>query len=191
MPYKIISVVKLRKIIFLTGNPGIGKTTVLMKTVEELKKKGFSVGGIISREVREDGLRVGFKIFDLYTGKEGWLAHVKQVAGPTIGKYKVCLADLESIGAKAILNASTKASIVVIDEVGPMELFSQSFKDAIRAALKSDKRIIGIIHYKASDPIIAEIKKRGDSEVIEVSLHNRETLPELIVRDISESLSKN
>jgi len=52
----------LKKIFFLTGRPGIGKTTVLLRIVEKLKKEGLKVDGLISREVREDGARVGFKI---------------------------------------------------------------------------------------------------------------------------------
>jgi nucleoside-triphosphatase len=184
-------VVNLRKIIFLTGYPGVGKTTVLLRALDELRKEGFSIGGATSREAREDGLRVGFKIADLGTGKEGWLAHVKQQRGPKIGKYGVCLEDLESIGVIAILNAVKNADIIIIDEVGPMELLSQAFKDAVYEALNSGKTVLGTIHYRAADPLIVAIKKRKDAAIIEVTQENRDKLVGLIVQQISESLMKS
>ena len=118
----------MKRAFFLTGRPGIGKTTVLLRIVEELKKRDLKIGGLISQEIRRAGTRVGFKIIDLDSGREGWLAHVRQPVGPKVGKYRVCMKDLESIGVDAILRALREADIVVIDEIGPMELFSQLFQ---------------------------------------------------------------
>ena len=171
---------------FLTGRPGVGKTTVLLKIIEELKKQGFRVGGLVSREVREDGSRVGFKVIDLEDGREGWLAHIRQSVGPRIGKYRVCMSDLESIGVEAILKAARKADVVVIDEVGPMELFSQSFKRAVSEALESGKIVLGTIHYRIKDSFISEIKERRGVVIFEVTRENREALPEIIIRKIRE-----
>jgi len=181
----------MKRIIFLTGQPGVGKTTVLLKAIEELRAKGFNIGGMISQEAREGGSRVGFKIIDLDTKREGWLAHIRQKKGPTMGKYRVCLEDLESIGVKAIFNAYEKADITVIDEVGPMELFSQAFKEAVAEALKNGKTVLGIIHYRARDSFIATIKNREDVTIIEVTKNNRDSLPKLIVQNISESLRRS
>ena len=50
-----------KRVLLLTGNPGVGKTTVLIKTVDALKAKGYSVGGMISREAREGNVRMGLK----------------------------------------------------------------------------------------------------------------------------------
>ena len=57
--------------IFLTGSPGVGKTTVLRKTVEELRRNNILVAGMITEEVKEHGMRVGFKVTDILTGNEG------------------------------------------------------------------------------------------------------------------------
>jgi nucleoside-triphosphatase len=94
-----------KRVLLLTGNPGVGKTTVLMKTVSALKEKGYCVGGMLSREAREGGMRVGFEILDLSSGRRGWLAHVKHKAGPQVGKYRVNIKDLDSIGAQAVTYA--------------------------------------------------------------------------------------
>src|SRR5665647_549633 len=121
----------MTRILILTGAPGVGKTTVLTKTVDGLKMKGVRVGGMITREVRENNVRVGFEILDLTNNKHGWLAHINGQGSPQVGKYHVNLNDLENIGAAAIAQAIEKCEVIAIDEIGPMELFSQKFKQAV------------------------------------------------------------
>ena len=118
-------------------------------------------------------MRVGFEIIDLTNGKHGWLAHVNQKSGPQVGKYHVNLEDLESIGAKAITEATEKCSVIAIDEIGPMELFSQKFKQAVAAALESGKPVLAVVHAKANDPLITETKQRDDAELFNITLDNR------------------
>jgi len=166
----------LKRVLILTGAPGIGKTTVLIKTVEALKAKGVNVGGMISREVREGNVRVGFEIIDLTNNKQGCLANVKQKDGPQIGKYHVNLEDLEDIGVTAITEAVEKCAVVAIDEIGPMELFSEKFKEAVKKALASSKVVLAVVHAKARDPLIYEAKQRDDAEIFTVTLDNRDSL---------------
>jgi len=170
-----------KRVLLLTGNPGVGKTTVLTKTVNALKAKGCTVGGMISREVREGGTRVGFEILDMNSGRRGWLAHVNQKNGPQVGKYRVNIEDLNSIGAEAVLAAVENCDVIAIDEIGPMELFSEKFKEATRKALESRKLVVAVVHWKAHDSLIIEARKRGDAELITVTYENREKLPDTTV----------
>jgi nucleoside-triphosphatase len=169
-----------KRILLLTGSPGVGKTTVLMKTVNALKESGYKVGGMISREIREGGTRVGFEILDLQSSKRGWLAHVNQKSGPRVGKYRVNIEDLTAIGARAILDAVENCDVIAIDEIGPMELFSEKFREAVRKALESRRLVIAIIHWKAQDVLISEARKREDAEIITVTYENREKLHEQV-----------
>jgi nucleoside-triphosphatase len=171
----------LKRVLLLTGNPGVGKTTVLMKTVDALKGSGYRVGGMISREVREGGTRVGFEILDLHGSKRGWLAHVNQKSGPQVGKYRVNIEDLNTIGAQAIVDAVENCEIIAIDEIGPMELFSEKFKEAAWKVLESRKLVVAIVHFKAKDVLISEARKREDTEIITVTYENREKLHEVMV----------
>jgi len=180
----------LTHIVFITGQPGIGKTSVLLNAIETLKKRGYRVGGMVSREVRERGVRVGFEIVDIYTGQRGWLAHVNQPKGPQVSKYRVNLGDLKTIGAHSILNAIHKADVVAIDEIGPMELFSPDFKEAVVKALESNKPLLGTIHHKAQDALINTIKTRKDTEILKVTYENRNTLHNLIIDKILQFLPK-
>jgi nucleoside-triphosphatase len=171
-----------KRVLLLTGNPGVGKTTVLSKTVNALKEKGYCVGGMISREAREGGIRVGFEILDLNSGRRGWLAHLNQREGPQVGKYHVNMEDLNSVGVKAIADAVEQCAIIAIDEIGPMELFSEKFKEATRKALEGNKPVVAVVHWKTHDKLINEAKSRHDSEIFTVTQQNRDKLPEIITQ---------
>jgi nucleoside-triphosphatase len=168
--------------LLLTGVPGVGKTTVLIKAVDALKAHGVSVGGMISREAREGNVRIGFEIMDLTNNKHGWLAHISQKSGPQVGKYHVNLEDLDNIGAQAIMQALEKCDAIAIDEIGPMELFSQKFKQAVKQALESKKLVLAVVHGKARDPLINDAKQREDAETFTVTLANRDMLAEEITK---------
>lgn len=114
-----------KRLLLVTGSPGVGKTTVLLRVIEALKSKGYGVGGILSREVRSDGSRIGFEVQDLNSGRKGWLASINQQQGPQVGRYRVNLEDLNGVGVKAIGEANQSSDVVVVDEIGPMELFSE------------------------------------------------------------------
>ncbi|MGQ9551581.1 MAG: NTPase [Candidatus Bathycorpusculaceae bacterium] len=176
-----------KRILLLTGNPGVGKTTVLLKTVETLRDMGFSVGGMLSREVREGGVRVGFEILDLMSSRSGWLAHVNQESGPRVGKYRVNLEDLNTVGAEAIFAAVEDCDVIAIDEIGPMELFSEKFKQAVRTAVGSAKNVIAVVHWKAEDRLLEEVKGRGDAEMYVVSYENRENLHKVVAKKLLET----
>ena len=178
-----------KRVLLLTGTPGVGKTTVVFKTVEALKAESVSVGGMISREAREGNVRIGFEIIDLSSKKHGWLAHVNQTSGPQVGKYHVNLEDLEKIGAKSIIEAVKKCSVVAIDEIGPMELYSQMFNQAVEQALMSKKLVFAVVHAKTQDPLISLTKQRDDAAIFVVTLANRDSLPQQLAKYALEILS--
>jgi nucleoside-triphosphatase len=175
-----------KRLLFITGSPGIGKTTVLLRVVEALRALGYSVGGMISREVREGGIRVGFEVLDLATNKTGWLAHVNQKIGPKVGKYRVNLEDLNRIGVYAIIYATENLNVIAIDEIGPMELYSEKFKEAVEKAVESGKLVVGTVHWKAKDKLINWIKAREDAEIFNVTYENRDKLHEAIIERIKK-----
>ena len=177
-----------KRVLLLTGSPGIGKTTVLLKVVEALKDKGYSVGGMVSREVRSCGMRIGFEILDLSSSRRGWLAHVNQKVRPQVGKYRVNLEDLDAVGAEAILKAIRECDVIAIDEIGPMELSSEKFKLAVGKAFGSNKLVIGVVHWKARHKLIDDAKAMEDAEIYTVTYENRDKIHEKIVEKAIECL---
>jgi len=180
----------LKRLIFVTGPPGVGKTSVLLRSVNGLKNRGYKIGGMISRDVREGGIRVGFEIMDFSTRQRGWLAHTNQPTGPKISKYRVNLTDLDAIGVSSILDAIRNANIIIVDEIGPMELSSSAFREAVVEAVESNKPVLGTIHFGLRNPLINSVKTREDAEIFEVTYENRETLHNFIIDKVVQSLQK-
>lgn len=172
----------------VTGAPGCGKSTMIQRTVEILERAGFKAGGIYCPEIRVAGKRVGFKIIDIGSGKEGILAHIDQPVGPMVSRYKVNLHDLENIGVPAIERAIREADFVVIDEIAPMEGFSEKFVRAVGAVLDSQKPLLAAIHQKTTSGFIGETKARRDVLIFEVKRDTVETLPSRLATMIREAI---
>jgi nucleoside-triphosphatase len=179
---------ELKRILLLSGIPGVGKTTVLVRVVEGLKSKDYSVGGMLSREVRSSGSRVGFEILSLRDNQRGWLARVDQKEGPQVGKYHVNLFDFDRVGVAAIAEAVDNYEVIVVDEIGPMELFSDSFKETVTRAFQSKKLVIATVHWRERGFMTSALDKINDVQWFEVSMNNRERLHELILKEASDFL---
>lgn len=163
------------KNIFITGKPGCGKTNLIMEILKELN---LDAGGFYTQEIREQGIRKGFKIITL-DEKEGILAHVNIKSPYRVSKYKVNIKDLEEIGVKSILDALRENKIIVIDEVAKMELFSEKFEKAVITALDSKNKVLGTIMLKPN-PFCDEIKKRQDTKIFYLTKENKKTVKEEI-----------
>ena len=170
-----------RRIWLVTGDPGVGKTTLISKVIYAVKSNGFTVGGILTKERKEKGERTGFDILDVASMRSGTLASIHQMEGPKIGKYKVNLKDLAEIGAKAIDYALSNSDLVICDEIGPMEMFSPELRRAISRLMHSSKVVLGSVHKRLVDPLIEEIKADPNVQVVEITPENMETEQEEIV----------
>lgn len=178
-------------IIVITGRPGIGKTTVFTKIVENVRRYGFVVGGIVCPEVRVNNVRVGFKIVNLMSGEEGWLAKQSINCRPElrVSKYCIEVRDVLSVGVKALTDAIASADIICIDEVGPMELRVKELRNAIVNALRSSKNVLAVIHWRLDDRGIVELVKSAIK--YEVNIGNRDILPNIISDILLRSLSSS
>ena len=169
----------------ITGKPGIGKSTIIREVIRSLKAEGIAVDGMLTSDIHDKvGRRVGFSIEDISTGEKGILAHVHlHQSSPEVkvGKYTVNLTDLDAIGAHSITNALTQFEprIIIIDEIGPMELKSRRFIDAVEAALKSDKHLIVSVHQRSAHELVRHIK--STFEILEVTAENRDELAAVII----------
>ncbi|MEM2883272.1 MAG: NTPase [Nitrososphaerales archaeon] len=172
----------VKRIWLLTGEPGSGKTTAIMKIVNTVRAKGYSIGGVVSLEKRVKGVRMGFDIVDLLSGNRVLLASVEQKMGPRVGKYRVNLKGLSDLAAKALIEAAQRCDLIVCDEIGPMEMASPEFRKAVKEAVSSGKPIIGVIHKHLRDPLADELRASEDVEVVEIDLYNSDE----IVSKISE-----
>ena len=162
--------------IAITGRPGVGKTTLIEQLVAKLP---LTCGGMITREVRKCGHRVGFSILDIETGQCGLLAHKHHRNGPIVGRYTVDIETVERIGIAAVRQAIQTCDVVVIDEIAPMELCAPGFASAVEEALQSDRGLIISTHAHADHPLAH--RARQELELFRVKLGNRDRLLDLLL----------
>jgi len=135
--------------IFITGPPRSGKTTLVMEALSRLKKFPHAYAGFITPEVRAGGERVGFDVLLLPSSESIVLARKDRITGSSMkhGSYwlnpdagkKISLFLRETI-------ENPEVSLLVIDEIGPMELAFREFEGAVLEAISSSKSIIATFH---------------------------------------------
>jgi nucleoside-triphosphatase len=142
---------------------------------------GAKAGGFYTGEIREAGRRTGFRLVTL-DGPAGILAGLNISSPYRVGRYGVHLSNLEELGVEALWRAiqNPEVMVVVIDEIGKMELFSTAFRQAVLAGLDSPKAVIGTITL-ARPPWVDALKARPDVTLLEVTPANRSACPELIL----------
>jgi nucleoside-triphosphatase len=161
---------------FLTGKPGAGKTTLVQITVARMSSANMA--GFYTAEIRSKGSRLGFELQGL-DGTRRILAHVDIKSRHHVGKYGVDTEGFEQFLENLEL-LSPDIELIVIDEIGRMELFSTHFRRLIHDVLSSDKQVLASIALKGKGYIQA-IKSRPDIHLIEVTKANRERLPDEII----------
>jgi nucleoside-triphosphatase len=172
----------------ITGLPGAGKTYALIKVIEMLESEGINIGGMITEPILEKKKVVGFKIIDWHTKKEGVLSHIKFESKQMVGIYGINIEALETIGVDAINEAITNADVIVIDEVGKMEVGSEKFIEAVKKAIDIDKPLILTLHKKSRNPLLQDIRRRADMRILEVTPINRNLLPYKIIKILKGEL---
>ena len=156
--------------ILLTGVSGVGKTTLIKKLINSIS---FPKNGFYTEEIREKKQRTGFSLITL-DGEKSILASVKIKSSYRVSKYGVDVDLFEKIGVEAVKKAILAKKLIIIDEIGRMELFSKKFRDIVIKALNTGKVIATI--KKGDDEYINKIKNRKDVKLLEVNFENRDIL---------------
>jgi nucleoside-triphosphatase len=161
--------------ILVEARPGMGKTTVARRLLEMLRDHRVPLAGFTTEEIRAKGRRTGFAIEDV-EGRRALLAGTGLRGPPRVGRYGVDLEAFEKIALPATTGHG-RARVVVIDELGKMELHSEAFRDAIGNLFDKDVSVIATVHLHRH-PFTDALKRRPDVEVVRVTESNRNRLPE-------------
>jgi nucleoside-triphosphatase len=159
----------MKQVYLLTGQPGTGKTSLIKQAIAGMKSKA---GGFYTEEIRSQGVRQGFRLVTL-DGQTTTLAHISFHSPYRVSKYGVDIDSFDKVGVSALNQAAQECDLVVIDEIGKMELFSAKFREAVLNILNSGKRLLGTIML-TPNPYADAIKRQPQVNVITVTRTNHQ-----------------
>jgi nucleoside-triphosphatase len=165
--------------VLLTGYPGIGKTTIIRHVVAAL---GDQVGGFYTEEISGPGGRHGFRLVTL-EGRTCNLAHrdLRDPKIPRVGRFGVDVPEFERVGVRALRTAMDEGKMLIVDEIGTMELFSHRFQDTVMEAVMGTHHVIGTIMNKPN-PAADAFKFLSQVSIWEVDRRNRDRMPGLLLK---------
>ncbi len=169
--------------VLVTGLPGCGKTTLMRRAVAEL---GVPAAGFYTEEIRAAGRREGFALVTL-DGRRATLASVRIRSPHRVSRYGVDVQALESVGLPALEEATAGAKLLVVDEIGKMELFSPRFREAVLRALDAGGPVLASIML-SSHPFADALKARDDIRLIRLTPETRERVLGEVVAALRQML---
>lgn len=173
----------MRRVLLLTGKPGVGKTALIRQAITRTHVKS---GGFYTEEIRTGDIRQGFKIITL-DGREVVMAHVGISSPYRVSKYQVDTDSLNKVGVSALRRALKESHLTIVDEIGKMELLSPQFREAVMQVINSGKRVLGTIMLN-SHPFADEVKRHPEVETLLVTSDNRSEVTEMISRWLAEGV---
>ena len=135
--------------LLVVGEPRSGKTSWCREYIDWRRRSGCSVGGILSPAIEKQGQRVGSNALNLLTGQEIPFARLSCYGcfkgGEVVGDYTISR-DGILFACGAIKRAvESRCDLVVIDEVGPLELRGNGLMPAVELALASPVNVLMVV----------------------------------------------
>ena len=168
--------------IFVTGDPGCGKTTAVRRVVERLGP--LPMTGFFTEEVRENGGRTGFRGVTL-DGKVFSLARAGASGDFRVGPYGVTLEGLEAVGVPA-LRPAPATRLVVLDEVGKMEAFSAAFREAVTGLLENGVPVLGTVAVHGVG-FVKKVRRDPRITLVRMTRASREAIVGDLLRRLQEA----
>jgi nucleoside-triphosphatase len=159
--------------LLVEARPGAGKTTAFRRLAVLLRESRVAVAGFTTEELREGRRRAGFAVESL-EGDRATLAHRELPGPPRVGRYGVDLDAFERVALPAL--EPRGGGVVLIDELGKMELASERFRDAVERLWEAPIALAASVHV-AHHPFTDRLKRRTETELLQLTGRNRDALP--------------
>jgi nucleoside-triphosphatase len=155
----------------VTGEPGIGKTTLIRQVVSTMRLRA---AGFYTEDLRTAGLREGFRIVTL-DGRMALLASAGHPGPVRVSKYGVDVEELDRVAVAAMRSGMERGHVIVADEIGRMQLYSRAFRQTVLEAVHDGYPLLGTIMC-GRNPYADRIKKQRNVEVLNLTHENRQDI---------------
>jgi len=173
--------------ILITGSPRCGKSTLISKLIEYYTiKKNYTIYGFLTPEVNKSGNRIGFDIIDIFSGDRSPLARVGDFKTKyKLGKYSIFIDEFENYLETTLLLEKKKVDLIIIDEIGKIELFSKKFQDFIKRIFSLDIAILATIGLKLKHLIKNYLLNLPTVQLLNLNRQNFQTILQKVIFLIS------
>ncbi|MDZ7264653.1 MAG: nucleoside-triphosphatase [candidate division KSB1 bacterium] len=165
------------KNIFLTGALHSGKSTIINQVLQRMT--GWNIGGFRTRPVFESAQKCGF-VLQSFDGLEECFAHTEMKSSAQFDIYHYDSRKFDDLGATILQRALTDSDLIVMDEIGMMEMQAKQFQQMICRCLDAPVRVLGAFQQRA-DWFRALLSDREDTMIVAVDPSNRIELVEWII----------
>ncbi len=168
---------------FLTGAVQTGKSTAIRRFL--CANSAISAGGFLTVSIPTDAG------FDVFIVPPVWTADdltPDALAGRRGGVYEKHPENFDGRGCELL--AKRACDILLMDELGRMELEAHAFRAAVLAAVNSGTPVLGVIKPEHND-FLDEVRAQKDVELFPLTIENREEAPAAIAAWYARAAAEN
>ena len=168
------------KLYIISGERQAGKTTFCRKIIEAAKTVGWQTGGVLSPAVFSEGKKIAIDLLDLKTGLQQQMARTRRPDENTSFSLNWVFEKTQLTRGNEILKTAAPCDLLVIDELGPLELLhGQGWQAGLKTLANKNYRL-GLLVIRPE--LLKEAQQRWpDAEVICITqTNNNEALQRVL-----------
>ena len=158
----------------------------MRKIVETLQSGNIPVSGVYSPRIMEDGHTIGYDVVDVETDTRVTLLRITEREDlAKIGKYSIFPEGLAMGIGTLTKSKESKSRIVVVDEIGKLELDNHGWAAGVTELVNSSAILIFAVRDTFSDLIVKKWDLKNYS-IFKVSDNPYQDVSELIAKQINK-----
>jgi len=171
------------KILLVTGWRGAGKTSLCKSIINHARQRGWDAAGVLSQAVFENGEKTGIEMVNIRTGETRLLARSTKYADSAVKTTGWAFDPTNMEWGNEIFNHAAPCDLLIVDELGPLELERQQGWVEGLHALDSRKYQIGIAVIRPE--LLNAAHQRWQTELV-VEVPDPQAVEEISLRIIND-----